>query len=936
MRIRFVASLVVVCLCVWGISEIVAQVAPPAAGARAGKKKRKKQALRQQNGIVPAPPAPAEAPPVTTSTESLAPAESSGEGDMQPQAGGPRRAGRRANKVNSEPPAPLYDVNSIKLTNGSDYDSQPSVTQLPNGDTYLAWVRYSPAKLDEVAVMLVRGGIPRQRLVNWKVVSGKPGQFIRPVIAAAGEDILCFWTQTNESQLAAIWYAKLSGGAWSDPARLLPNLKLAHQNPEVSASSDGKLAVAYQVNNGNSTGYDVECTTLSGGAWSEPVNVSNSPNDDWDPTLVYDKAGNLHIAWSAFDHGDYDVYESHAAATGGFSAPRRISARGDYDMHPWLAAAPDGAVWLSWDAVQIGRHGYSGRMTITGANLKDDPTSGPAPEHGERAKYSGIEVRVLDGDTVRIPGNPREEITPTAGFKFSHRALGKISISSDGVPWVIYRALTQPAPAWDGPGSNAGYYWQLQARAFRNGHWQPPVNFLESDGYLEEAGVYPSAEGVRVAYTSEHRRSTTSNIDYLTKKPGATPTTTGTSATIEEMYDHHHDFDNFLGWDGDIYMATLGRTQEATDAIAAAGLPAEEKPRDGPVDIRLTRETGRHAVQANGETYQLYWGDTHRHSNVSRCSVGTEPSPDDLYRYGIDINLYDFVALSDHAEHTTDFYWWKQQKTADLYNIPGILSVLYNYEWSMGFPEGHHNAIFATRNDIKMNGKIGAAKTMVGGWELLAAGGYKAITAPHTTADPGMGTNWNANDERFQRVCEIFQACRGSYEYDGCPRQHTNAKNKAGFYWKGLAKGYHLGIICSSDHGYGCAYACTYATTNTREATWQSIWDRRCYGSTTYGLVADVRSGNHWMGEQWDSAEAPPISIYVRGSAPIRSVEIMGRFKTLHADGSVEHPLNVNEYKLDWTDPEWSTLAGEQWYYVRIIQTDDEMAWTSPMWVKKP
>jgi len=316
--------------------------------------------------------------------------------------------------------------------------------------------------------------------------------------------------------------------------------------------------------------------------------------------------------------------------------------------------------------------------------------------------------------------------------------------------------------------------------------------------------------------------------------------------------------------------------------------------------------------------------------------VGNEPSPDDLYRYGIDINLYDFLALSDHGEHSSDFYWWKQQKTTDLYNIPGVLSVLYNYEWSMGFPDGHHNAIFATRNNIKLNGKLGDAKTMLGGWEILATGGLKAITAPHTTADPGMGTSWPSHDDRYQRVCEIFQACRGSYEYDGCPRQHVNANNKAGFYWKGLEKGYHMGIICSSDHGFGCSYACTYATTNTRDAIWQGIWDRRCYGSTSYGIVMDVRSGEHWMGEEWTSAEAPKLDVYIRGSAPIRSVDIIGRSKILHTEGSIEKPLNTDEYRISWTDPDWASQDKEQWYYVRVIQTDDEMAWASPIWVKKP
>jgi hypothetical protein len=89
------------------------------------------------------------------------------------------------------------------------------------------------------------------------------------------------------------------------------------------------------------------------------------------------------------------------------------------------------------------------------------------------------------------------------------------------------------------------------------------------------------------------------------------------------------------------------------------------------------------------------------------------------------------------------------------------------------------------------------------------------------------------------------------------------------------------------------------------------------------------------MGEQWNSSEAPPIEIYVRGSKPIRSVEILGRFKVLHAEGSVEQPINKDEYRLTWTDPEWASLSGEQWYYVRINQQDDEMAWTSPMWVTK-
>ena len=219
------------------------------------------------------------------------------------------------------------------------------------------------------------------------------------------------------------------------------------------------------------------------------------------------------------------------------------------------------------------------------------------------------------------------------------------------------------------------------------------------------------------------------------------------------------------------------------------------------------------------------------------------------------------------------------------------MSILYNYEWSMPFPQGHTNTVFASRHNFKMNGKTGATATLQGGWEFLRRGGYKAITIPHTPADPGMGTTWPAYDPKYMRLCEIFQSCRGSYEHDGCPRQHVNATNKQGFYWLALEKGYKLGIICSSDHGYGAAYACVYAQGQHAR--------RRLAGAVRppHVRLDDVRPG------RWTSAAAstgwarnsrptqpPPIDVYVRGSAPIRSSRSSAARRCCTPMGSVEKP----------------------------------------------
>lgn len=802
------------------------------------------------------------------------------------------------------PAAALEIVPATRLSAGKTYDNQPAAAETADGTTWIAYVRYTNRKGDEVVAASVRDGQPAET----RALTPGPGQYIRPTLAARGNDLWCFWTTTEPENRSTVWYARLTGGAWSSAARLLPDEARAHQNPEIALASDGRLAAVYQIHTG--TTYDIHLRLWDGKAWAAPAALSDATSNDWDPVAAFDGKGALHVFWSAFRDGDYDICWSRDRAPG-----RRISARGEYDLHPWAATAPDGRVWVNWDVVRLPRHGNSGRTTITGANLRYMEAEGG---YKTGVKLSAVDIRVVDGDTLRVPGNPREEIAAPKGFQIAHNALAKVAIAPSGEPWVFYRCLRRSANS-----AGIGFYWDLLARPFSGVKWGEAVRFAEADGYLEEAALAVGPRGIRVAYGGEHRNA---HIPTKTPKPPV--------HDEAAPHDHHRDFDAKKGWNGEVFLALVG-----TAGSAPGALPEAKAPADAEVGDRLRIEP--YVATHHGKTYRLLFGDTHRHSNVSRCSQGSEPSPDDLYRYGTDICRYDFFALSDHAEDprwTTwdviDYYWWKQQKLADLYHIPGFMSVLYNLEWSLSFPHGHHNTIFPRRPTYRLDRHLASSATLAAGWKVLEREGLRAITIPHTGADPGMGTAWEVQDDRYQRVCEIFQACRGSYEHEGCPREFERTQNKKGYYWNALEKGYHVGVIASTDHGYGVAYACVYAPENTREAVWQAMWDRRSYGSTTYGLVLDFRSGEHWMGEEWSSKEAPALEIYVKGARPIRSIEILGRSKVLHAVGSVDQPLNAAEHRLRWADPEWEAQSKEQWYYVRVIQVDDEMAWSSPVWVR--
>lgn len=807
------------------------------------------------------------------------------------------------------PAAKLTVVSGDRLSTGETYDNQPAAAVTADGTTWVAWVRYENRKADEVVALPLKEGKKSKPVV----LTAQPGQYIRPALAAAGDEVWCVWTRTEAENLASVWYSRKTADGWSPPARVAPGETRSHQNPEIAATKEGRVAVAYQVHTGSA--YDIHLRTWKDGR-ADTRALSDRTSNDWDPSVAYDAKGRLHVVWSGFRDGDYDIYWKRLPGEG---FARRITSRGAYDLHPWLTAAPDGTVWASWDVVKIAAHCSSGRTTITGANLKP----GVDQTHGRAGGLRAVAVRVLDGDTVRVPGDPEKEIKAPRGYQIAHCGLAKVGLGPKGDPWIFYRVLRRDRGGWL-PNRGISYWWELLARPLRDGRWAEPVIFESGDGYLEEAGLAAGPDGLRVAFGGERRDGSFARMQKQPQNSSVDPN------------NHHHDFAGKAGCNGEIYVLTL-------DGSAGKGPVAAELPAAPPLEDAAVANRDRskpYEVTVKGTTYRLLWGDTHRHSNVSRCSAGAEPSPDDLYRYGSDVCRYDFFALSDHAEHhqlTRDdagfYFWWQQQKLADLYHIPQYMSVLYNFEWTMNYPHGHHNTIFPSRPTIRLDKSLGMSGTLAGGWRLLEKNDLRALTIPHTGADPGMGTAWEIQDDRYQRLCEIFQSCRGSYEHDGCPREFRNTRNKKGFYWNALEKGYHVGVIASSDHGYGVAYACVYAPENTRGAIWQAMWDRRTYGSTTYGLVVDVRSGDRWMGEEWTSKEAPKLDIYVRGSVPIRSVEVLGRSKVLFSEGSVEKPINTIEKRISWSDPDWAAQTKEQWYYVRVIQTDDEIAWSSPVWV---
>ena len=122
------------------------------------------------------------------------------------------------------------------------------------------------------------------------------------------------------------------------------------------------------------------------------------------------------------------------------------------------------------------------------------------------------------------------------------------------------------------------------------------------------------------------------------------------------------------------------------------------------------------------------------------------------------------------------------------------------------------------------------------------------------------------------------------------------------------------------------SYANVWVTEPTRQGMIEAIKKRRVYGATD-NILADIRSGEHFMGEEFTSDEQPRIEVSLKGTARFAKVAIIKNGRYVHSVNPAKREVN-----LTWTDN--AARPGDSaYYYVRGEQVDGEIVWVSPMWI---
>lgn len=327
---------------------------------------------------------------------------------------------------------------------------------------------------------------------------------------------------------------------------------------------------------------------------------------------------------------------------------------------------------------------------------------------------------------------------------------------------------------------------------------------------------------------------------------------------------------------------------------------------------------------------RLLWGDLHCHTENSGDGSG---SADGLYRYARDTSLLDFCACSDHVgPNYPAAQWQHNQEAARRWNEPGRFIAILGYEWSNQY-HGDLNVYHARDDQPIRVPTTGQCEDL-----FPALDGVDCIVIPHHPAYPvGLrGAAYSRYDPRWVPVVEMCSG-HGLGEYLGNPRPYGRNRPMGpslpgGFAQDGLRRGLRLGFIASSDDHTAHAgkigfLAAVQATDVTREGILNALRERSCYASTGARILLDFTADGQPMGRVVECAQPPLLTATVEGTAPLKSVEIV-RDGEVCAEGQPDGlrcDLEVRAKALD---------RPESWFYLRVIQDDGEMAWSSPIFVQ--
>jgi len=881
--------------------------------------------------------------------------------------------------LDSAPELAGHQRRGVAVVPGSRFAARPSTAVGPDGARLTTWIEWREDQGDLLQARYEPVGHAPSVApsVAPAVVSGEVADVFRPTALISATGVPWVFFGRSDAGAVAVWataFDPVSG--WSAPA-VVSTSEHPSFNQEVAAHPDGRLELCWQ---GRDEGrFAIFARTHADGAWGPTRLVSADVQGNvWDPAVAVYADGRVAYAWSEYAEGAYRLVVRQHGADGQLGEPQVLTSGRDYALHASLAVTADQQLWCAFDLITVTGHGGSGPTRLRpSAEVGADPgvvegmRAGGAsvpPELLPDVTASVRVVAVTSGGVQQPPGElaPRLDVVPSG--------LPKLVATADGglaVAYRVHRKLPLMTYYWEVATQVLGPQGWLPPTTFSgtDGTLEEPavaatatgvVVAAQTDARLQVALDWTEGFGGRECpYLMEHQGSIIwHGVHGVGTVVTAEVGSAGPVPVLDPVDDAplHSDLRHearrwYASAERERYVARLpGRGSETglllPEPVEGPGLPLPE-PVEGPstgsgrgvstgsgggpsTGSGRGLSTGSGGGPSTGSgggpstgsgsgarEYTLYWGDLHRHSLVSRCTAGDEPSLEDFYRYAWDVCEYDFWAVTDHSENSSAYQWWSIQKIADLFRIDGRFVPLYGFEWTSA-DSGHQNVIYG---DVERGAPIFSAfaegsTDPAGLWAGLEQHPeFPAITIPHHPGSAMVHNDWDYHSPQHSRLVEIFQACRGNYEALGAFRQYSDATMTGTFVLDGLLRGHRFGLIASSDHGHGASYVGAYATGLDRASVFDALHSRRTFAATTRDVVLDVSltvggQDPAFMGEEVDGDGPRTLRVRAEGYTEVARVEVVRLGEVVHVTAPhVERPHGwlVVPLRLEWGESDLTT-----------------------------
>ena len=333
--------------------------------------------------------------------------------------------------------------------------------------------------------------------------------------------------------------------------------------------------------------------------------------------------------------------------------------------------------------------------------------------------------------------------------------------------------------------------------------------------------------------------------------------------------------------------------------------------------------------------YKIFWGDIHCHSSESD-GLGTL---DQYFEYGKYAAALDFCASGDHKENGASL---EMQSAARKHHIEGKFVTINAFEKRMD--DGGDAVIYLKDFSEKYSTLTREAKTCAETIKALSTVKEgNVILVPHQHDEP---IDCVAFNHPLVRLVEVY-SCWGNSEKRGTsqkPLIHPGEADMA-YVQEYLAKGLRLGMIGSGDEhaghvGYGDwlrinssqhnGLVAVYAKELTREAIWDALWNRRVYATTRERIILHFELNGHIMGEQVtinSNKTERKISASIEGTDIIEEVVLIKNNENYF----VKKGNGKKAVSFNYTDTK--TANKGDYYYIRVVQKNGELAWSSPVWI---